>query len=166
MTWGNKTNIKVTLGGFIEAATIYRSRDEFSDVGSSFGTIPFKDIATSRTSEFHETARQSRLSLLAEGDFDKNTLLAAYFETDFLGASTLSNNGESNSYVLRIRHLYTTVDKPDWHIHFLAGQTWSMATAFKEGLTTGTQYTRLPSTHSTFPGSPGGATRRCASSPT
>lgn len=143
LIWGNKNNIKVTLGGFIEAATIYRSRDEFSDVGSSFSTIPFKDIATSRTSEFRESARQSRISLLAQDDYDKDTKLAAYFETDFLGASTISNSGESNSYVLRIRHLYTTADNSVWGLHFLAGQTWSMVTAFKDGLTTGSQYTPL-----------------------
>lgn len=143
ITFGNNNGVKVTLGGFIEAASIYRSRNEFSDVGSSFSTIPFKDVATSHTSEFRESARQSRLSILAENQYDADTKFSAYYEMDFLGNSTTSNSGESNSYVMRIRHLYMTVDKLDYGLHFLAGQSWSMVTPFKTGLTTGTQFTPL-----------------------
>lgn len=134
ITFGGNNGVKVTLGGFIEAASIYRSRDEFSDVGSSFSTIPFKQISTSHTSEFRESARQSRLSILAQGQYDNDTKFAAYYETDFLGNSTTSNSGESNSYVMRIRHLYMTVDKLDYGLHFLAGQSWSLVTPFKTGM--------------------------------
>jgi type II secretory pathway pseudopilin PulG len=134
MTFGNNNGVKVTLGGFIEAASIYRSRDEFSDVGSSFSTIPFKDVATSHSSEFRETARQSRISILAQNQYDQDTKFAAYYEMDFLGNSTTSNSGESNSYVMRIRHLYLTVDKLDYGLHFLGGQTWSMVVPFKTGM--------------------------------
>jgi hypothetical protein len=143
LTWGNKGNIKLTIGGFIEAASIYRSRQEFSDIGSSFSTIPFKDIATSHTSEFRETARQSRISLLAQGQYDNDTKFSAYYETDFLGNSTTSNSGESNSYVMRVRHLYATLDKTDWGTHLLAGQSWSLVVPFKQGMDVRSEVTPL-----------------------
>jgi hypothetical protein len=128
------TNVKVTLGGFIEAAGIYRSRNEVSDVGSSFAKIPYKDISTSHSSEFRETARQSRFAILAQGRATDDIDLAAYFETDFLGNSVTGNSGESNSYALRPRLLYTTVDDKAIGTHLIAGQAWSLVTQFKNGM--------------------------------
>ncbi|MGC1178800.1 MAG: hypothetical protein WA884_07195 [Methyloceanibacter sp.] len=125
--------ITVKMGGFIEGATIIRSRNETSDVGSSFSTIPFGQVPSGHMSEFHESARQSRLSLLVQGMANPDTNLAAYFEGDFLGVSTIANNGESNSYSPRLRQAYLTVDRSTgWH--FEAGQAWSLVTGFKDGL--------------------------------
>jgi uncharacterized membrane protein len=126
--------ISVKLGGFIEAAGIFRSRNETSDVGSSFGSgLPFQDIPSSHLTEFRGSARQSRLSLLAQGQWDDYTNLSAYFEGDFLGSGVNSKNDESNSYVPRLRQAYATVDNASgWH--FEAGQAWSLVTGFKDGL--------------------------------
>src|ERR1700677_3371622 len=54
----------VTLGGFLAAETVNRSRDEQEDIGSTFSGIPFSNNPAAHTSEFRMTARQSRLSLL------------------------------------------------------------------------------------------------------
>ena len=126
--------ITVKLGGFIEAAGIFRSRNETSDVGSSFGSgLPFEDVPSSHLTEFRGSARQSRLSLLAQGQWNENTNLSAYFEGDFLGSGISSKNDESNSYVPRLRQAYATVDSTSgWH--FEAGQAWSLVTQFKDGL--------------------------------
>ena len=105
--------VDLTLGGFIEAAGIYRSRYEGSDINSSFnlgaGGIPLRNSPNYYTDELRFTARQSRLSLLAQGKEDYATL-AAYFELDFLGggSGTSANSRESNSFIPRIRHLYMT----------------------------------------------------------
>ncbi|HZP92066.1 MAG TPA: hypothetical protein VFB20_04195 [Burkholderiales bacterium] len=128
--------IRFKFGGFIEAAGIYRSRNETADVNSSFNAgMPLPNNPNYRLSEFRESARQSRLSALAEGDVDSNTALKAYFESDFLGAAGTANSGESNSYTPRIRHGYMTVDRYDYGFHFLAGQSWSLLTLQKVGIT-------------------------------
>lgn len=130
--------VDLTIGGFIEAAGIYRSRFEGSDINSSFnlgsGGIPLRNSPNYYTDELRFTARQSRLSFLAQGKEDYASL-AAYFEFDFLGggSGTSANSKESNSYIPRIRHLYMTYDTNDgWH--FLAGQTWSLLTMNTTGI--------------------------------
>jgi len=127
--------INLQVGGFIEAATIYRSRTESTDIGSSFSGIPFSNNSKYHVAEFRGTARQSRLSLLAQGDYSKDTHLAAYYELDFLGASATSNSNESNSFLPRTRHLYATIDWDNLGLHLLTGQTWSLATMNSKGIT-------------------------------
>ena len=127
--------VQVTLGGFIESAAIVRSRNEVADVASNFNTgIPESISPLAHENEFRQSARQSRLALLIQGDVDENQKLAAYFETDFLGAAGTANSNESNSYNLRIRQAYATYDNKDWGFHFLGGQSWSMLTLFKTGI--------------------------------
>ncbi|MGD0230399.1 MAG: hypothetical protein ABSC19_08575 [Syntrophorhabdales bacterium] len=129
------TDVKVTLGGFIEAAAIYRNLYTGSDVNSKWnlggGGFPLRNSPNYYMDEFRETARQSRLSLLAQGQ-DDYASLAAYFELDFLGEGTSGNSQESNSYSPRIRQLYTTYDACGWHL--LAGQSWSLITMDKTGI--------------------------------
>ncbi len=127
--------IKFTFGGFIAAESVYRSRNETADINSSFnGGIPFRNNPNYNLSEFRQSARQSRLTVLAEGDPDAHTALKAYIESDFLSAAATANSGESNSYNPRLRHGYMTVDRDDYGFHFLAGQTWSLLTLDKVGI--------------------------------
>jgi hypothetical protein len=134
--WFKKHHVKITPGGFAAAETIYRSRNETSDMGSSYNTgIPFGNSHNYYISEFRGSARQSRLSMLVEGQADKDTSLAAYFEGDFLGAAQSANSLESNSYNPRIRQIYLTTDLSNLGVHFLAGQAWSMLTLNKNGIT-------------------------------
>jgi len=132
------TAVKITLGGFIEAAGIYRSLYTGSDINSKWnlgsGGFPLPNSPNYYMDEVRGTARQSRLSLLAQGQEDYASL-AAYFEADFLGGGTgtSANSQESNSYTPRIRHLYMTYDTPSgWHL--LAGQEWSLLTMDKNGI--------------------------------
>ncbi len=132
------TAVKVTLGGFIEAAGIYRNLYTGSDVNSKWnlgsGGFPLPNSPNYYMDEARGTARQSRLSLLAQGQEDYASL-AAYFELDFLGggSGTSGNSQESNSYNPRIRHLYATYDTTSgWHL--LAGQAWSLLTMDKKGI--------------------------------
>ena len=128
-------NIKLTFGGFIEAAGIYRSKNESADIGSSFnGGVAFPNSTNGHISEFRGTARQSRLTILAQGNLDKDTLLSAWYEMDFLGAAPTANANESNSFNPRIRNIYATIDRTDIGLHVLAGQNWSMATLNRVGI--------------------------------
>lgn len=127
--------VKVTLGGFIAAESVWRQRNEAADIGSNFGAIPYPFSPLYNEGEFHGSARQSRISLLIEGTIDPQNKLAGYFETDFLGAGTTSNYNQSNSWAPRLRHAYGTYDNSDWGFHFLAGQTWSILLQNQVGIT-------------------------------
>src|SRR5579871_1662280 len=128
-------SITVSLGGFLASEGVYRSRSESADIGSSYSGVPFANQSTAHLSETRFTARQSRLTLMATGDVDSDTHLTFWNEMDFLGAAQTANSNESNSYNLRIRNMYTTVDGDSLGLQFLAGQNWSLATANTHGIT-------------------------------
>ncbi len=127
--------VTVTLGGFIAAESVYRSRSETADIGSSYNGVPFSNQSTGHMSETRFTARQSRLTVMATGDVDSDTHLTFWNELDFLGAAQTANSNESNSFNLRIRNIYTTIDWDSLGLQFLAGQSWSLATANTHGIT-------------------------------
>jgi len=137
--WADETTdvgpATVTLGGFLAAETLYRSRNEGADIGSTFSGIPFPNTSTAHTSELRFSARQSRLSILAQGNADSDTHLAFYGEFDFMAGPGSANSNESNSYSPRIRNLYGTVDWDAEGVEFLAGQNWSLLTLNSHGIT-------------------------------
>jgi len=90
--------------------------------------------------EYRESARQSRFAVLAQHGDDENKF-EYYLETDFLSAGTTSNSNESNSYTLRMRQFYADWRHDDWYL--LAGQAWSLATPYKQGLEPNKQNTPL-----------------------
>lgn len=127
--------ITVTLGGFLEAAGIYRSKSDLADIATSYAKIPYGNAALSHVGELRGTARQSRVSFLAQGDINPTTHAAFYGEFDFLGGAQTANSNESNSYNPRIRNVYGTVDWDDLGLHVLAGQNWSLVTLNSKGIT-------------------------------
>jgi hypothetical protein len=93
------SGIDLTLGGYIEAASIYRTRNETADISSNFNTaIPFPNSPNYHLTELRFSAHQTRLSLLGQGKVDEDTALAGYVESDFQSAPADSNSIESNSY--------------------------------------------------------------------
>jgi outer membrane murein-binding lipoprotein Lpp len=127
--------VRVTLGGFIEAAGIFRSRNEVADVNSNFNTgIPLPNSPLYHENETRFSARQSRFSMLAEGNPDPVTKLVAYFEGDLLGAAPTANSSESNSYTPRLRQGYAVYQRSDLGMYFLGGQAWSLLTMDNKGI--------------------------------
>ena len=125
--------INLLFGGFSELATIYRNRNESADVGSSFNGVPMGNTEQSNVSEFRETARQSRLSILAQTQDMGGYKAETYMELDFLGAAPTANSNESNSYQPRIRNFYGKfTSDAGWYL--LAGQSWSLVTLNKKGM--------------------------------
>ncbi|MGA2024978.1 MAG: hypothetical protein ABSH23_09485 [Steroidobacteraceae bacterium] len=122
--------VTLTFGGFTALESLYRTRYEGTDIGSDFNTkIPFPYQTTNyNVSEFRETARQSRLSILAQGPRSGGMSAEGYFELDFLGDAENANSNESNSYTPRIRVLYGLFRDTDQGFYFLAGQSWSLVT--------------------------------------
>ncbi|WP_134492770.1 hypothetical protein [Methylocella tundrae] len=126
--------VSITPGGFLALEGVFRDRFIGADIGTPYQNIPYGNVRTGYANEFRMSARQSRASLLAQGDVNPTTHLAGYMELDFLGAAQTANSNESNSFNPRIRHLYATVDQDDFGAHLLAGQTWSLVTMSTKGI--------------------------------
>jgi hypothetical protein len=128
--------VKLTWGGFLAAESVYRQHNIVSDVGTPFNAIPYPFSPLYGESEFHGSARASRLSLLVEGALDHPVQkLSGYYEMDFLGVSVTSNYNQSNSWGARLRQGYFTYDNTEWGFHFLGGQAWSLLTQNTIGIT-------------------------------
>jgi hypothetical protein len=125
--------ITLTPGGFVESATMLRTRNENGDVTSTFANIPFGGSANSHLSEFRGTARQSRIALLGEGKAG-DWKISGYYEADFLGAAPTANELESSSFNLRQRQLWGQAESSGG-FSLLAGQSWSLLTTSRKGIT-------------------------------
>ena len=134
--------ITITPGGFVAAETVSRQRATGSDINTPFNSIPYEGNALAHITENSFTARQSRLSMLAEGKLG-TTRITGYWEGDFLGTGVTSNNRQSNSYVFRQRILFAQAAfQSGWTI--TGGQQWSLVTETKKGITNRTEV--LPQT--------------------
>src|SRR5271155_120 len=123
--------ITITPGGFLAAETVFRNKAIGADINTPFNNVPFAGNPGGQTTEWNTSARQSRLSLLAEGKLASVTI-GGYVETDFLGAGITSNDNESNSYVLRVRQAWGQA-KWDSGFTITGGQMWSLVTETKKG---------------------------------
>ncbi len=124
--------VTITPGGFVAAETLWRQHNESADIISTFNGIPFDGSPQSQLTEFRMTARQSRLSLLAQGALN-NVKLTGYYEMDFLGAAPTANENQSSSFNLRQRQLWAQAAfKNGWT--FTGGQMWSLWSSNKKGI--------------------------------
>jgi hypothetical protein len=135
--------MSITPGGFLELASVTRSAFIGADIATPFGNIPFANVTSSHTNEFRFSARRSRFSFLTLGDVNPTTHLSGWGEVDFLGAAQTANSNESDSFNLRMRQLYLTVDQDDFGAHLLAGQAWTLATMNLVGIVPRTENTPL-----------------------
>jgi hypothetical protein len=124
--------IDLKPGGFLAAETVDRQRAISGDVNTQFNGMPFAGQTAGDLSEFNASARQSRITLLAEGKRSAATL-RGYWEADFLSAGTTSNSNQSNSYTLRLRQAWAQAQLQNgWSL--TGGQMWSLATEYRHGL--------------------------------
>lgn len=126
--------VNVKLGGYLAMEGLYRDHNQTTDMSSSFAGVPYENGRGANQDEFRMSARQTRLSLLAEGKVDEKMKLLGYVESDFMGSANTSNSVQSNSYTPRLRQAFGQVDKNDWGMHFVAGQTWSLVSLSKGGM--------------------------------
>ncbi len=127
--------VTISPGGFMAGESVFRTPTTNSDINSAWASIPLGNNPLSHTNEYRLTARQSRLSLLAEGNITPTFLASGYAEFDFLGAGTPSNATDTNGYAPRIRQLYAALDDDDYGLHMMAGQMWSLTTLNSRGIT-------------------------------
>jgi outer membrane murein-binding lipoprotein Lpp len=121
--------VNVQLGGFFEAAGFYRSRNEATDLASSFTSgIPERNSPLYHEPESGFSARQSRITAAMTAEPDSVTKLTGYLAVDFLGAAPTANYNESNSWTPRLREAWIDYARSDWGLYVLGGQSWSLAT--------------------------------------
>ena len=124
------------IGGFMDLTAFTRSTNTGTGISSSFGTIPFTNLAgvpqaAGNLSETRFTTQNSRISLQATSKVG-GASLKGYVEADFLGAAPTNLNVTSNSNALRMR-LYW-VQYTAGKFEFLGGQSWSMLTPGRNGI--------------------------------
>jgi hypothetical protein len=124
--------IGITPGGYTAGETIYRTKATGGDIPTAFSALPYEGADAYSLGEFYGSARQSRVSLLAEGKTSWGTL-RGYWEADWLGTGITSNNNQSNSYVLRQRVIWGSAETNS-HLKIAGGQMWSLATEDKKGI--------------------------------
>jgi hypothetical protein len=121
---------------------VYRQHSVNSDINTPLNNIPFPSANEGHVSELNFSGRQSRLGALFTGDAG-NFKLSGYFEMDFLGTGTSSNNNQSNSYVMRQRQIWGQAALKNGFT-VTGGQMWSLVTEDRKG--TGARTEILPQT--------------------
>jgi hypothetical protein len=126
---GNVTFMPV---GFMDDTAVWRDKDAGSSIGSNFGSLPYNNTTAGQLSEFRFSPQNSRLGFRIDGDW-KGAHFIGYNEIDFLGTSGSNALGVSNNaFVPRIRLYWVDVRKDK--VEFLAGQSWTMLTPNRKGI--------------------------------
>ena len=133
--------ITITPGGFLAAETVRRSRALGSDINTPFNSLTMPGASQSNISEFFGSGRQSRITMLAQGQ-TAIAKIGGYYEADFLSAAVTSNNNESNSYSLRQRQAWGQAAFNNG-LSITGGQMWSLVTETKHGMDNRTEATPM-----------------------
>jgi len=127
--------VTVTLGGFLEGTSIFRSRNEVTDITSNFTTgIPFRNSQLYHEPEFRETARRTTVQALADAKPDEVTDIEGFVQSDFQGGAPTSNSNESNAFIPRLLQAWGEYNRNDLGFTVLAGQSWSLLTMNQVGI--------------------------------
>jgi hypothetical protein len=125
-------DVSIMPVGFMDATMVWRDKDAGSSIGSNFGSVPYNNATTAKLSEFHFSPQNSRIGFRIDGNW-KGAHFIGYNEFDFLGTSGSNAIGVTNgAFVPRIRLYWVDVRKDK--VEFLAGQSWSMLTPNRKGL--------------------------------
>jgi len=118
--------------GFMDLTAVWRDKNAGSSMGSNFGSVPFNNTVNGNLSEFRFTPQNSRIGFRFDGDW-KGAHFIGYNEFDFNGTSGSNGIAVSNgAFVPRLRLYWVDVRKGK--IEFLAGQSWSLLTPNRTGL--------------------------------
>jgi hypothetical protein len=128
--------------GFTDFTGVFRNHNAGGGIGSNFGSIPY-DYPTApgainllnHVNEARLSIQNSRLGVRIDA-LVKGAHVMGYVETDFLGVNSSTTGGNiavsSNSNTLRSRLYWVDVARNKWE--FLGGQTWSLITPGRVGI--------------------------------
>ena len=125
-------SVCITPIGFMDLTFVGRDKNAGSGIGSSFGSVPYNNTVNGNLSETRFSPQNSRIGFRIDGDW-KGAHFIGYNEFDFLGQSGATNLTVTNgAFVPRVRLYWVDVRKGGWE--FLAGQSWSMLTPNRRGI--------------------------------
>jgi hypothetical protein len=134
--------ITLTPYGFFNGESVYRTHATGGEMPTPWSAIPFEHADAYSMSEMYISGRQSRVGLIAEGKTNWGAM-RAYFEGDFLGVGTTSNDNQSTSYIFRQRIALAEAEtRSRWT--FSGGQGWTLAVENKTGISTAAANMALP----------------------
>jgi hypothetical protein len=122
---------ELRFGGFMDATLVSRDVYTGNGLGTAFGSVPFSTTSQAQLAETRLSAQNSRLTLLATGSAGSLTA-KGYLEVDFLGNAPPGMEVTSNSNTLRMRLYWAQIASK--RFEFLAGQSWSLLTPNRSGL--------------------------------
>src|ERR1700686_3773504 len=118
--------------GFMDLTAVWRDKNTGSSIGSNFGSVPYNNTVNGKLSEFRFSPQNSRIGFRFDGDW-KGTHFIGYNEFDFNGTSGSNGIAVSNgAFGPRLRLYWVDVRKGKGE--FLAGQSWSMLTPNRNGI--------------------------------
>ncbi len=121
----------ITPLGFMDFTGVWRSTAPGTGIGTNFGSIPFGNTTQGNLTELRLSTQNSRIGARVDA-IVKGARILAYWESDFLGLVPGNAAVSSNSDSLRLRLFWVDVRKKKWEI--LGGQSWSMITPGREGI--------------------------------
>ena len=123
----------ITPVGFMDFTGVARSTNGGSGIGTNFAGIPYGTASSYQTqeAEFRQSMQNSRLGLRIDAAVDGGHVIG-YWESDFLGAAPTNVAVSSNSNTFRSRLFWVDYRRGAWE--FLGGQTWSLATPNRAGV--------------------------------
>ncbi|HLK66453.1 MAG TPA: hypothetical protein VKU19_23630 [Bryobacteraceae bacterium] len=118
--------------GFMDLTMSFKDKNAGGSLGSNFGSIPYNNAATAKLTELRFSPQNSRIGFRVDGNW-KGAHFMGYNEFDFLGTSGAFNMSVTNgAFVPRLRLFWVDVRKDQFE--FLAGQSWSMLTPNRKGI--------------------------------
>ncbi|HUL78302.1 MAG TPA: hypothetical protein VL691_13645, partial [Vicinamibacteria bacterium] len=122
----------ITPIGFMDFTAVWRNHTGGSGIGTNFASIPYgNNIYQTSLSEFRLSMQNSRIGFRIDADVKKAHVIG-YMEADFLGNNPGNVAVSSNSNTLRSRVYW--VDVKGGSVELLAGQTWSLITPGRTGI--------------------------------
>jgi hypothetical protein len=124
----------ITPVGFMDFTGEYRSKNGGSGIGTNFGSIPYNTGGTNfndHLGEWRESMQNSRIGFRIDASV-MGAHVIGYMESDYLGNNPGNVAVSSNSNTLRSRLYWVDVAKGHWEL--LGGQTWSLITPGRSGI--------------------------------
>jgi hypothetical protein len=124
-------NATIQPVGFLDFTAVIRGTNTGNNIGTNFNGIPFNNQEQGHLSEARLSMQNSRIGFRVDA-LVKDARVIGYMEADFLGNNPTNTFVSSNSNTLRSRLYWVDVTKGKLEI--LGGQSWSMMTPGKNGI--------------------------------
>lgn len=117
--------------GFMDFTGYWRSKNGGSGIGTNFGSIPYGVVPGNYLNETRLSMQNSRVGFRIDAPVHGAHVIG-YMEADFLGNNPGNVAVSSNSNTLRSRLYWVDLRHHEWEL--LAGQTWSLITPSRAGI--------------------------------